>query len=187
MEARIGQMAGAGWWPRRLSAVRADQPQTDEVVLSRVAAGDPDALAELYHRHGGPILGYLIQLARDRMTAEEILQDTLLAVWRSADSFAGRSGVRTWLIGVARRQAHNRLRLTPPPLAVDLPERADTQHGPEEVTIAAVGGTHVAAAVARLPAEIGALLSIPVGTVKSRLHHARAALARMLADAEVSE
>jgi RNA polymerase sigma-70 factor (ECF subfamily) len=42
--------------------------------------------------------------------------------------------------------------------------------------------------VAGLPhAEIGALLSIPVGTVKSRLHHARAALARMLVDAEVPE
>jgi len=73
------------------------------VLLVRVAGGDPAALATLYRRYGGRLFGYLQRYAGDRMVAEEILQDTLLAVWRSAPRYAGRSGVRTWLFGIARR------------------------------------------------------------------------------------
>jgi RNA polymerase sigma factor (sigma-70 family) len=79
---------------------------SDAALLRSVAAGDAGALARLYERHAGPLFGYLYRLAGDRMTAEEILQDTMLAVWRSAGAYEGRSKVSTWLFGVARRQAH---------------------------------------------------------------------------------
>jgi RNA polymerase sigma-70 factor (ECF subfamily) len=178
----------------------------DEELLRLVAAGDAAALARLYERHAGPLYGYLLRLAGDRMTAEEILQDTMLAVWRSAGAFEGRAKVSTWLFGVARRQAHNRLRGRPGPEPVggDLPERADQSAGPEELAIAAAGGTPVAAAVDRLPehhrdvialvfvaglplADVADVLGIPVGTVKSRLYPARAAIAAALIAQEVPE
>jgi Sigma-70 region 2 len=89
-------------------------PVADEVLLVRVADGDAAALAALYRRHGAGLFGFLQRYVRDPMVAEEILQDTLLAVWRSAHLYAGRSGVRTWLFGIARRQAHNRLRVRRP-------------------------------------------------------------------------
>src|SRR5262245_11606512 len=89
-------------------------PVADEVLLGRVAGGDPAALAALYSRYRVRLFGFLERYARDRMLAEEILQDTLLAVWRSAHLYAGRSSVRTWLFGIARRQAHNRLRVRSP-------------------------------------------------------------------------
>jgi len=86
-------------------------PVADEVLLVQIAEGDATALTVLYRRHAKQLFGFLQRYAGDRMVAEEILQDTLLAVWCSADRYAGRSGVRTWLFGVARRQAHNRMRV----------------------------------------------------------------------------
>ena len=82
----------------------------DAALIARVAAGESAALAAVYERHGAALFGYLVRLAGDRGVAEEITQDTLLAAWRSAARFEGRSSVRTWLFGIGRRQAHNRLR-----------------------------------------------------------------------------
>jgi RNA polymerase sigma-70 factor (ECF subfamily) len=179
---------------------------SDDELLRSVAGGDATALARLYERYAGALFGYLHRLAGDRMTAEEILQDTMLAVWRSAGAFEGRAKVTTWLFGVARRQAHNRLRGRSAAQAAgpDLPDRPDPGAGPEELAIAAAGGTPVAAAIDLLPdhhrdvialvfvaglplADVAEVLAIPVGTVKSRLHHARAAVAAALTAQEVPE
>jgi RNA polymerase sigma-70 factor, ECF subfamily len=177
---------------------------TDAALLDLVARGDSGALTRLYEAHAGRLFGYLLRLAGDRMTAEEILQDTMLAVWRSAGSYAGGSRVTTWLFGVARRQAHNRLRTTPPPVPAEPVDRPDSAPGPEELAVAAAGGTPVAVAISRLPdhhrdviglvfvaglplAEVAEILGVPVGTVKSRLHHARATLARLLTAQGVPE
>ena len=181
-------------------------PGGDAALLRSVAAGDAASLGRLYERYSGPLFGYLYRLAGDRMTAEEILQDTMLAVWRSAGAFEGRAKVTTWLFGVARRQAHNRLRgrSAPESAGFDLPDRPDQGAGPEDLAIAAAGGTPVAAAINLLPAhhrdvialvfvaglplaDVAEVLAIPVGTVKSRLHHARAAVAASLTAQEVPE
>jgi sigma-70-like protein len=100
-------------WRTRGTASDVGDPSAsvaDDVLLVRVADGDTAALTALYRRYGGRLFAFLQCYAGDPMVAEEILQDTLLAVWRSAPRYAGRSGVRTWLFGIARRQAHNRLR-----------------------------------------------------------------------------
>lgn len=185
---------------------RRPEPDGDEELLRSVAAGDAAALERLYARHAGALFGYLHRLAGDRMTAEEILQDTMLAIWRSAGAFESRAKVTTWLFGVARRQAHNRLRVRPgpQPAATELSDRPDQGAGPEELAIAAAGGTPVAAAIDLLPdhhrdvialvfvaglplADVAEVLAIPVGTVKSRLFHARAAVAAALVAQEVPE
>jgi RNA polymerase sigma-70 factor (ECF subfamily) len=179
-------------------------PCSDAALLAEVASGDSAALTRLYEAHARRLFGYLLRLAGDRMVAEEILQDTMLAVWRSAHTFTGASRVTTWLFGVARRQAYNRLRGTPPPLPAEPADRPDPALGPDELAIAAAGGTPVAEAIGRLPdhqreviglvfvaglpmADVAEILSVPVGTVKSRLHHARAALVRTLTSQGVPE
>jgi RNA polymerase sigma factor (sigma-70 family) len=173
--------------------------EPDEVLFGR---GDAEALTALYQRHADGRFGFLLRLAGDRVLAEEILQDTLLAVWRGSAAFAGRSQVRTWLYGIARRQAHNRLRgMRPVEAGLDeVAELSAAGPEPEELALASVARERVLA-VDRLSvvhrevvlltfvgelsqAEIAEVVGVPVGTVKSRLHNARAALVRQLAELE---
>lgn len=184
---------------RRMSKPLAD----DRHIVQRIAGGDRQALAELYARYQRPLFNYLLQLTPDYGLAEEILQDTLVAIWKSAKSFEGRSSVSTWLIGIARRQAHNTLRQRKLPLVdeavlTDLPA-ADPE--PEEFTLASVERDELVAAFRQLAPmhreilaltfvqelsyqETAQVIGVPLGTVKSRLSNAKKALRALLESRE---
>ena len=173
----------------------------DRQLLRQIADGDRQALAELYERYQRTLFGYLRQLTPDYGLAEELLQDTLVAVWKSAQSFEGRSSVQTWLIGIARRQAHNTLRQRKL-LFVDESELeglVSTDIEPEDCIFASVARDELVEAFKQLaPAyrevlalifveeltyqETARILDVPLGTVKSRLSNARRVL-RILLDA----
>ena len=87
-----------------------DPVDDDKQLLKHIADGDRQALADLYSRFQRPLFSYLLQLTPDYGLAEELLQDTFIAIWKSAQSFEGRSSVPTWIFSIARRQAHNTLR-----------------------------------------------------------------------------
>ncbi|HLH63117.1 MAG TPA: RNA polymerase sigma factor [Ktedonobacteraceae bacterium] len=176
------------------------QPVVDDRQLLRdIAAGNRQALAELYTRYQRPLFNYLLQLTPDYWLAEELLQDTLVAVWKSAHSFEERSSVQTWLIGIARRQAHNTLRQRKIPLIYESEMEAMAAIEPEsgDFTLATIAREELAAAFTQLApvhreilalifvqelsyAETATILGVPVGTVKSRLSNARRALRSLL-------
>lgn len=178
----------------------------DQALLAAVAAGDHSALRDLYDRHAGAVLRLLGRLTPDRGTAEEILQETWLAVWRSADSFRGDCTVRGWLMGVAKRQAHNLLR-RPRPQVTDLGEAwdvADPAPSVEDQIVHSAERDELMAAIKALPAhlrevlmlvlvedlayqEVASLLNIPVGTVKSRMSQARRRLGAVLSARRLEE
>lgn len=180
-------------------------PQTaadiDAYLIARIAQGDRAALTDLYVRYRLPLFRYVLQFTPDYGLAEEIVQDTLVAVWMSARSFEGRAQARTWLFGIARRQAHNTLRRRGLPLSAvtELDRMPADVPDPQDALLARVDRDDVTAALRRLTtihrevltltfvhelsyAESAAILGVPVGTVKSRLSHAKRAL-RALFDA----
>ena len=176
------------------------QPVVDDrQLLKDIAAGNRQALSDLYTRYQRPLFNYLLQLTPDYGLAEELLQDTLVAVWKSARNFEERSSVRTWLIGIARRQAHNTLRQRKLPFVdeAEMERVMAMEPEPEDFTLATVARDELAAAFKQLApvyreilglifvqelsyAETATLLGVPVGTVKSRLSNAKRVLRTLL-------
>lgn len=198
---QLATTLGAG----TLNQHAAPEQDTDAGLLKRIAAEDRHAVAELYARHQRPLTRYLGQLTSDHGLAEEILQDTIVAVWQGAAAFEGRSKVRTWLFAIARRQAHNVLRRRGLQLAGEdaLDAVEDPSPGPEEHLLSQSDAEAVHRAIARLPLihrevlvlnfvnglryeEIATVLGVPEGTVKSRLSNARRGLRRLLQDEHVA-
>jgi RNA polymerase sigma-70 factor (ECF subfamily) len=77
------------------STVRRDGACDDAALLRRISQGDEDAMAAFYREHGRVVLAQVLLVAGDRVLAEEIAQDTMLAVWRGAGSFRGESSARS--------------------------------------------------------------------------------------------
>lgn len=185
----------------------APSPSTSDAdLVARVAAGDRAALADLYARHQRPLFRYLCQLTGDPGLAEEVLQDTLAAAWQGAGAFERRASVRTWLFGIARRRAHDALRRRRLPAAPEeaLDAVADPEPGPEARALRRSDLDALGAAIARLPAihrevlvlnfvdglryeEIAAVVGVPVGTVRSRLNHAKRGLRALMQETSAVE
>jgi RNA polymerase sigma-70 factor (ECF subfamily) len=176
-----------------------DCPGGDAGLLRRIGQGDEDALACFYREHGRVVFGQVLLVTGDRVLAEEIVQDTMLAVWRGAAAFRGESSARSWAVAIARRQTRDRLRgqrlrvvddsfladqpgTSPGPevMALDRAELAEVRDAIRDLAPAhrEVLGLALAAGLS-LP-EVADVLEIPVGTVKSRLTAARAALNQIL-------
>src|SRR3954465_13927654 len=85
--------------------------RTDADLVAEVAAGNSDALAELYDRHADPLYRAAYRRLGDRQLAEEVLQDTFLALWNRAELFDETQGsLRAWLGTIARNRSIDRLR-----------------------------------------------------------------------------
>ncbi len=171
----------------------------DVQLLRRIARGDEDAMAAFYREHGQVVLAQVLLVTGERVLAEEIVQDTMLAVWRGAGSFRGESSARSWVIAIARRQTRDRLRSRRLRVVDDafLADQPGSDPGPEVMALDRAELAEVMAAIRELAAshrevlglvfgsglslpEVAGVLGIPVGTVKSRLTAARTALSRIL-------
>lgn len=96
--------------------------RSDEELVACVVEGDEAALGELYDRHADSLFRTALLRLGDRGLAEEVLQDTYLALWNRAELFDGSQGsVIGWLSTIARNRAIDRLRSSarrPPPVAL---------------------------------------------------------------------
>lgn len=96
--------------------------RSDAELVRLLAEGDESALAELYDRHAAALYRAALLRTGDRQLAEEVLQDTYLALWNRAELFDPRQGsLLGWLATIARNRATDRLRSIsrrPPPLAL---------------------------------------------------------------------
>src|SRR5215208_1777399 len=83
----------------------------DEVLISLVGDGDTQAFASLYDRHSRPAYSLAYRLMNGRQAAEDLVQESFIKVWRSADGYrVGRGSVRTWLLSIVRNRAIDQIR-----------------------------------------------------------------------------
>ena len=75
-------------------------PEETELI-GRVAARDLDAFEQLYRVYQPRLARFLINLVRRQQLVEEVLNDTMMVVWQSADTFRGASRVSTWIFAIA--------------------------------------------------------------------------------------
>ena len=169
--------------PLRVSAM------TDDQLVAAIAGASNDALAELYHRHAPWLLARLRCRCADDGIVAEALQDTFVAVWKSARSFDGRGAAAAWLWGIGVRRLIGQLRKRrPEPMLVV--ERWGAVVSAEELVLLGTEHGDLAGALDRLSPQLravvqatvldglttreaGRLLGIPAGTVKTRMMRAR--------------
>jgi RNA polymerase sigma-70 factor, ECF subfamily len=190
--------------PARLRAVPKATPSTEPSVdatdadlLVRVAERDRIAFDALYHRYVRSVYGIALRRLRDRQRAEDAVQETFAAVWRSAASYRPERGpAAPWLYAVARNAIVDRLRARNEP-PMEAPDLASAEPGPSERAEASFVAWRVHRALQELPdkerevvelaywsgmsqSEVADYLNIPLGTVKTRTRSALSHLSDLL-------
>jgi RNA polymerase sigma factor (sigma-70 family) len=184
----------------------ANSDNEDARLLARIAAGDRQAFERLYHLYFSRLTRFLHRSTRSLPVIEEIVNDTMLVVWKKAPSWDASCKVSTWIFAIAWRRARKALSSLNDGIDAavdaepDLMEAApDSQ--PERRFMLLRQHEALDAAVNALPADqravvqltyfhdmgyadIADVLGCPQNTVKTRMFHARRRLALMLADAQ---
>ena len=172
---------------------------TDGEIVERLMARDEDALREVMSTHGSSVFGMAKRIIADANWAEEVAQDTFIALWRRPGSFdPARGSLRTFLLGVARNKAvdlvrkETRIRRNVDEIIVQTQERdeevtLDASDERAEVRSAMKSLTDVQREAIVLAyfggytyREVAKHLDIPEGTAKSRLRDALLKMRRAL-------
>jgi RNA polymerase sigma-70 factor (ECF subfamily) len=173
----------------------------DEVYLVvRVARGDRRAFEALYRCYFPRLRRFLERVTRRPQIVEEILNDTMLVVWRKAATYNLQSKVSTWIFAIAYRKALKALKQVDDPLEFGIEEGAPTVWSlPERSTMQAELRAAMNRALGSLSPdhrtvveltyyegyayrEIAEIMGCPVDTVKTRMFHARRKLKLLFAD-----
>ncbi|MGW3242469.1 RNA polymerase sigma factor [Streptomyces sp. NPDC001070] len=176
------------------------EPPGDDALIRAIARGDTQALADLYDRHSGWLHARLTRRCADPETVREVLQDTFVAAWRSADAYGGGAAAGGWLWVIAARRLVDARRAAARADTRDLlaAKEPGTAPSAEEHVLAGLEYGDVGAALDRISPELRAvlratvidglttretarLLGIPEGTVKTRAQRARRELRAALA------
>lgn len=191
----------------RLRRGRVRDTSSDEELHRASRAGNEDALAALYLRHGPLIYRFSLSMCQDASLAEEVTQEVFLALLIQGGGYeASRAALSTWLCGIARRQVWKHLEKRRRALPVELmdldaddePREAESSEDDPAVTLTRKETlAAVRNGVDALPAhlkevivlcefeemtyeEAASVIAVPVGTIRSRLFRAKARLKSLL-------
>jgi RNA polymerase sigma-70 factor (ECF subfamily) len=175
------------------------QTTSDEVLIGRIAKGDRLAMQVLFARHNVRVYRFVLRIVRNEATAEDLISEVFLDVWRQADKFEGRSAAATWMLSIARFKALSALRRrSDAELDDETAGAIEDQADDPEVTLAKKDkGAALRDCLAKLSAEhreivdlvyyheksveeVAGIVGIPEATVKTRMFYARKKLSELL-------
>ena len=167
------------------------EPPTQDQLLARVAQGDQAAFAALYDQIAPRVLGLVRRLLRDHAQSEEVTQEIFLEIWQTATRYdSNKGGASTWIMTMAHRRAVDRVRASQASRDRDtkigirdydaqydnVSETVQTRVEHERVEKAMLRLTELQRQAVSLAyyggyshSEVAKLLSVPIGTVKTRL------------------
>jgi RNA polymerase sigma-70 factor (ECF subfamily) len=168
-------------------------------LIARIADGDRLAMKVLFARHQVRTYRFLLRIVRNEATAEDLISEVFLEVWRQAGKFEGRSTVSTWMLSIARFKALSALRRRGEEELDDEAAAAiEDQADDPEVTLAKKDkGAVLRQCLTKLSAEhreiidlvyyheksveeVAGIVGIPEATVKTRMFYARKKLSELL-------
>lgn len=167
-------------------------------MLGRIGAGDRTAMRDFYLAHHGPLTAFLRGRGLTATEASDLVQETMLDVWRRASDFRGDAAAKTWLFTIARNKMVDRARRDVRISYVDeVPEIMDTAPDAEAIAVSLSEASRLRACLDRLKQahravlrlafyedltydEIARIEDVPQGTVKTRVFHAKKLLLRCL-------
>lgn len=180
------------------------QATSDEMLIGRIASGDRLAMQVLYARHHVKIYRFVLRLTRNETTAEDMISEVFLDVWRQANRFEGRSSVSTWLLAIARFKALSVVRRRKDvELDEEMAEAIEDQSDDPEVALEKKDkGAALRKCLEALSPEhreiidlvyyheksveeVAKIVGIPENTVKTRMFYARKKLAEELKTAGI--
>jgi RNA polymerase sigma-70 factor (ECF subfamily) len=172
---------------------------SDEALMARVADGDRRAIQLLFERHQLRVYHFVLRLVANCATAEDIVSDVFLELWRHAASFEGRARLSTWILAIARNKAVSAMRRrTDQPLEDAVAEAIpDAAIAADETLDAAQRSVLLRQCLAQLSPshreiidlvyyheksveEVAVIVGVPAATVKTRMFYARRRLAHHL-------
>lgn len=167
-------------------------------LVHSIAAGDHAAMKQVYELHSGPLFHFVKNWLADPHEASDIVHETMLEVWRRADRFQGRSSLKSWIFSIARNKSIDKNRKASRLSYTDeVPDMADDDISPLEALELSQDAVHLRDCIAKLSEthrrmihlafyqdlsykEISEIEGCPVGTVKTRILHAKKLLMRDL-------
>jgi len=175
------------------------QTEGDDDLIRRVAKGDKLAMKVLFARHNVRVFRFILRFGVDQATAEDLVSDVFLDIWRQAGRFEFRSSATTWMLGMARFKVLSSRRQRRETVDSDdaMAELADDEDTPE---VAAQKRSKADALRECLNAlsedhkevvdlvyyhdksikEVAEIVGVPENTVKTRMFHARKKLSEIM-------
>jgi len=195
VDSRVLSAAPAANWTPCGRTISSDDT-SDEALIARVAEGDRRALARLFVRHQQRVYRLALRLVSNNATAEDIVSDVFIDLWRHPASFERRAQFPTWVMAAARNKAlaAMRGRIDQP---LEDPAVATPAISAEDISDANWRSTALRTCLGQLSVthreivdlvyyykksvdEVSAILGVPPATVKTRMYYARKRLAELL-------
>ena len=175
------------------------QTTSDDTLIARIAGGDRLAMQVLFARHHVRVYRFVLRLVHNQATAEDLISEVFLDIWRQAGKFEGRSAVTTWMLGIARFKTLSALRRRQEDeLDEEMAERIEDRADDPETALAKKDkGAVLRQCLTALSAEhrevidlvyyheksveeVAEIVGIPAATVKTRMFYARKKLSELL-------